>query len=83
MSLTPQTPEEHEIIDAFRKMDDIQALIFMTGIDAVRAGQITTAQFYDWTRERFDRYAAGEDLTLDDLALPPHDPNWVSQWTLQ
>lgn len=77
--MKPETPEEHNIITAFRAMDDVQALIFMSGINAVKAGQITADQFYSWAMSLFERHNAGEVLVVDDLQLPDYDPKWVAQ----
>ncbi|MCV2446671.1 hypothetical protein [Paracoccus sp. DMF] len=70
MSLEPYSDDERAILDAYHSMDEVEKLIFLGGLNALRTGRFTVDEFEVWVSERLDRHRAGEDLTVGDLEIP-------------
>lgn len=74
INLDNLTADEHQVLTAFRKLGEVERLIFITGVRVLLAKRITADQFEIWVSDRLNRQRAGEALTVFDLQVSGSTP---------
>lgn len=74
MNAEPQDAKEAAFLEGFKKLDQVQRLIFIGALRALQQGIFTHEDFEAWVQSRFDRHRAGEKLNVGDLFIPGMHP---------